>query len=175
MKRKIDEENNEESNKKQKIYDTCPICLEDIKDNNFVVTKCNHKFCFSCLAKSCHEKNNCPLCRAEIEYLQQKKLPEFKNINLFDNICDSFRNPFYNIFQHIDVVKKKILDTIHFTDEIFNDEELEFKELILDKLKDSDNFVDTLDISLMDDIQLFINNIIIRTTFNTINWYKTNY
>ena len=175
MKRKIDEENYEESNKKQKIYDTCPICLEDIKDNNFVVTKCNHKFCFSCLVKSCHVKNNCPMCRAEIQDLQQKKLPEFKNINLFDNICDSFRNPFYNIFQHIDIIKKKILDTIYVTNEIFNDEESEFKELILDKLKDSDDFIINLDLSLMDDIQLFVNNIIIRTTFNTVNWYKTNY
>ena len=30
MKRKLEEDNNETNNKKQKIYEMCPICLENI-------------------------------------------------------------------------------------------------------------------------------------------------
>ena len=80
MKRKSENNDDEESNKKQKIHENCPICLEIMEDNNIVVTKCNHKFCFSCLMSSCCIKNNCPLCRQEIKEYKNKKLPKFKHI-----------------------------------------------------------------------------------------------
>lgn len=175
MKRKLEEDNNEKNNKKQKIYEMCPICLENMKDNNLVITECNHKFCFTCLMKSCENKNECPLCRSQINHIKIKKLPIFRNVDLFDNICDSIGNPIYNLFSLIDKTKRKIFDLIRNTDEEFDDEEYEFKELIIDKLDDSQNFSDRIDLSLMDDIQVFINNIIIRNTFKMINWYEDNF
>lgn len=41
----------------------CPICYEDIKSSNFVITKCCHKFCTPCFTKTIMKKNSCPLCR----------------------------------------------------------------------------------------------------------------
>ena len=57
-------------NKLKKIIDNkeaCPICLENIGDNNYVKTKCEHKLCISCFASNI-KKNKfthdlCPLCR----------------------------------------------------------------------------------------------------------------
>lgn len=47
--------------------DKCPICLHDIKKINVSITACGHKFCTSCLLSSLKMKNECPLCRAELE------------------------------------------------------------------------------------------------------------
>jgi|TARA_B110000483_G_scaffold241784_1_gene325712 hypothetical protein len=181
MKRKIDENDNINENenenlkKKQKIDDNCPICYEVMGHKNYIITNCNHKFCFDCLTKSCQNKNECPLCRAEIENLKCKKLPLFRNIDLFDNICDSLSNPAYNIFNHIDEMKNKIFDSIINFKDIFTEEENEFKELILDKLKSSEILSNLLDLSLLDNTNLFVNEIIIRNTFNMIKWYEMNY
>ena len=78
--------NIEISVKKQKIHDNCPICLNEMKETNIVTTSCNHRFCFQCLMDSCKVKNNCPLCRNKIEQYNQKRLPIFKHINMFNNI-----------------------------------------------------------------------------------------
>jgi hypothetical protein len=50
--------------------DACPICLENIDDNNYVKTKCEHRLCVSCFASNI-KKNQfthdlCPLCRERI-------------------------------------------------------------------------------------------------------------
>lgn len=45
----------------------CPICLHDVKKVNVAITVCGHKFCTSCLLSSLKMKNECPLCRAELE------------------------------------------------------------------------------------------------------------
>lgn len=182
MKRKKEDEElneneseSENKKKKQKIDDNCPICYEVIGCKNYVITNCNHKFCFECLTKSCQNKNECPLCRTEIKNLKQKQLPLFRNINLFDNICDSIRNPAYNIFNHIDEMKNKIFDSLIRFDENFTEEENEFKELIVDKLKSSEVFSTLLDIRLLDTTHLFVNNVIIRNTLNMVSWYEMNY
>lgn len=47
--------------------DKCPICLYNIKNVNVSITACGHKFCTSCLLSSLKMKNECPLCRAELE------------------------------------------------------------------------------------------------------------
>lgn len=53
-------------------YDNCcPICFNefdlDICDNlvNIAITKCNHKFCLSCIILHSRSKYTCPLCRGE--------------------------------------------------------------------------------------------------------------
>ena len=46
--------------------ETCAICLEELEKTNVAITKCNHKFCTSCLLESIHVNNTCPLCRTEL-------------------------------------------------------------------------------------------------------------
>jgi len=48
----------------------CPICFEELGDNNYIKTKCNHKTCVSCFVANIKLNNNtaklCPLCRGEM-------------------------------------------------------------------------------------------------------------
>ena len=46
----------------------CPICLTDQSTANLLVTKCEHKFCRSCVAELLNEKiaAPCPVCRQQI-------------------------------------------------------------------------------------------------------------
>ena len=46
--------------------ENCPICLEEIKEKNFSVTDCGHKFHTTCLITCIKTNNNCPLCRTQI-------------------------------------------------------------------------------------------------------------
>lgn len=174
MKRKS-ENNDEESNKKQKIYEDCPICLEAMKDNNIVVTKCNHKFCFSCLMSSCCIKNNCPLCRQEIKEYKNKKLPVFKHLNMFENILNSINNPNYNIFHLIDLIRDIIFEEILDCNDYISENEISFKNSIIRRLKNSEELVRNIDHSLLDNIQDFIGKIIVDNTVRMVNWYSNNY
>ena len=175
MKRKSENNDDEESNKKQKIYEDCPICLEAMKDNNIVVTKCNHKFCFSCLMSSCCIKNNCPLCREEIKEYKNKNLPKFKHINMFENILSSINNPHYNLYELIDFIRDIIFEEMfNFSDNI-SENELSFKNSILRRLENSQELINNIDCSLLDNVQDFIGKIIVDNTIRMINWYSNNY
>ena len=44
----------------------CPICWDNDLKEEYVLTKCKHKFCPSCYAQHIRLKTNCPLCRREI-------------------------------------------------------------------------------------------------------------
>ena len=48
----------------------CPICLEELGDNNYVKTNCNHKTCVSCFVANIKLNNKtaklCPLCREQM-------------------------------------------------------------------------------------------------------------
>lgn len=44
-------------------YEECPICYELLKEKDFSITSCNHKFHTSCLLKN---GTLCPLCRHEL-------------------------------------------------------------------------------------------------------------
>lgn len=50
---------------------TCPICLDDIDQNNITITKCGHKFCWDCIYQTHHVQSSsnhnnglikCPTC-----------------------------------------------------------------------------------------------------------------
>ena len=65
----------------------CPICLEKIGKNNYVLTKCNHKFCTDCFLKSLNNNSSCPICREDIftfNKLKSISLEELKRLN--DNL-----------------------------------------------------------------------------------------
>ena len=49
--------------------DDCPVCLNKLGNNDFVVTKCNHKICLSCFMDNYNKSRNghlCPLCRTKV-------------------------------------------------------------------------------------------------------------
>ena len=53
---------------------TCAICLEDliIPCNNIYVTNCSHLFHLNCINRSRERNRNCPLCRANIDIVNQQ-------------------------------------------------------------------------------------------------------
>ena len=63
----------------EKTIDECPICYSDLSNNNFIITKCNHKFCVDCIFKHFQNDNGnkCPLCRKEFA---EKKRIKRRNI-----------------------------------------------------------------------------------------------
>lgn len=48
----------------------CPICFDELGENNYVKTKCNHKTCVSCFVTNIKLNNKtaklCPLCREQM-------------------------------------------------------------------------------------------------------------
>lgn len=48
-----------------KIYE-CPICFDNIDNNDLYEIKCGHKFHLTCISK--WNRNTCPLCRGNIIY-----------------------------------------------------------------------------------------------------------
>jgi len=171
--KKTDEPEKKKHKKNEKeIDDICPICMNDICKVNYVITKCNHKFCFDCLCKACNVKNECPLCRNDIEYVIQKKLPIFTTIELINNILYSLDNPHYNIFMYIGIIKNMFLDELNNYNDSLTDNEKAYKNIICDKLKNSDTFSYNTNIEMMDYTQQFINNIVISNTINMRDWYE---
>ena len=63
-------------NNKMEIKDDnlCPICMSIPQKDNIFITKCNHKFCSSCISEWEKIKNTCPICRTKVkepwEYIQ---------------------------------------------------------------------------------------------------------
>ena len=55
---------------KENKENECPICLEDMGTNNFIVPICEHKICIPCFIKNIKQNNNmsnnCCLCRKHI-------------------------------------------------------------------------------------------------------------
>ena len=60
----IDNEN------KEKLDNTCPICMESCEMNNYLVPLCGHKLCLPCftnnIIKNNRNGNKCSICRMEI-------------------------------------------------------------------------------------------------------------
>jgi hypothetical protein len=59
--REIKEKNNENE---------CPICMDNMGDNNYIVPYCKHKVCIPCFIRTVKQNNkmcnNCCLCREKI-------------------------------------------------------------------------------------------------------------
>jgi hypothetical protein len=51
----------------------CPICLNNIDNDNKRITACLHTFCNSCLDVVFKHNKNCPLCRKIINYIVRLK------------------------------------------------------------------------------------------------------
>jgi len=172
---KNENEKIEPDNKKQKIYDECPICFEKILDQNYVVTNCNHKFCFGCLMKSCIVKNQCPMCRTDIKEFKNKTLPIFKHTDMFENIISSINNPAYNPFHLIDDIKSIIFEEFLEEHDDFSVDENRFKNSIIRRLQYSRQINENIDICCIDNIQEFISKIVIENTVRMCLWFEQNF
>ncbi|VDI58092.1 Hypothetical predicted protein [Mytilus galloprovincialis] len=45
---------------------TCVICLEPVKETDIIALRCAHTFHGSCIRKSLNNKQECPLCRTQL-------------------------------------------------------------------------------------------------------------
>jgi len=69
----VNNENNDISNRiDTNIHEdkSCPICMEDVGENNYLVPSCGHKLCMNCfvlnIVKNKHTGGYCSLCRSKI-------------------------------------------------------------------------------------------------------------
>lgn len=46
----------------------CPICHDVLGTNNVLTTPCGHTYCMTCMLSHLSIQNNCPICRAPIEF-----------------------------------------------------------------------------------------------------------
>jgi len=100
---------------------TCPICLDDIDNENIVITKCGHKFCWDCiyethkiLYKIRENTIKCPTCN---------NIMSNKDIYLLNNIENE--NIVYSDLNDIieNVKSTKIGNIIHFLKTSINKED----------------------------------------------------
>ena len=124
---------------------------------------------------SCNVKNECPLCRTEIEEYKQKKLPIFKQIDMFDNIMSSINNPFYNMFNLIDEIKEIIYHEFKEDSSCFSEQENVYKNSIIRRLENSSELSSNIDICIMDSIHNLINKVIIDNSIRMCKWFENNY
>ncbi len=89
----------------------CAICLLDISNVNKCITSCGHQFCLTCLLKSLHYLNTCPLCRMEIENKRHSKstdisLDHIADIVFREETNQDILNKIKNISNDLDVSER---------------------------------------------------------------------
>jgi hypothetical protein len=80
----------------------CPVCLNSLGDNNFIVTKCKHKICLPCFMNNYNKSLNgnlCPLCRTKIVRTRRniyvsKSRTTFEASHLLYNMYDADETTF---------------------------------------------------------------------------------
>jgi len=69
---------------KEKENSECPICYENIEENDTTITNCNHKYCTECVKRLITEttphRHPCPLCRTEIVEVKVCSYESYYNI-----------------------------------------------------------------------------------------------
>jgi hypothetical protein len=76
---------------KKEMEDCCPICLEDVKEDNKTKTECNHIFCKTCLEKYLKNKYDCPNCRKVLMITENIKKISLKLAKTYREIeCPKF-------------------------------------------------------------------------------------
>ena len=86
----------------------CSICLDKIKKDDLIVTKCKHTFCESCIITYIYETNsnsNCPVCRNNLnrnKLLKQKSSTKQIYTSKLNYIIDSITNKPLLIISYFD-------------------------------------------------------------------------
>jgi hypothetical protein len=63
---------------KNKPKTKCPICLDNLSEDEFIYLNCGHKFCKNCISGLQEYKLNCSICRTKI--LSYKKIVNEKSL-----------------------------------------------------------------------------------------------
>ena len=63
----------------------CPICYEAIANKNYIVTKCDHIFCSTCILRLNRSSNSCPLCRADLTNIPIAVTDSEENNQIYSN------------------------------------------------------------------------------------------
>lgn len=50
----------------------CPICMNNLNNEQKCITNCSHNFCYDCLTSWLSINNKCPNCRVDIEKFKYK-------------------------------------------------------------------------------------------------------
>jgi hypothetical protein len=68
--------------------DTCPICLDDIGQTNFMVLRCGHQTCSDCIIQNIQRVRgmNCPVCREQIGVRVRGWLPALEDYTVVEVI-----------------------------------------------------------------------------------------
>jgi flagellar biosynthesis GTPase FlhF len=110
----------------------CTICLDNLKENNYVKTNCNHTFCLSCLLQHLKFNNTCPCCRSSIESIRkndskQLSLNDVSNLirlNIEQNqlflsqVSQEIKNNFVNSLLNNET--SNVNNDIHFQNKLLN-------------------------------------------------------
>jgi len=57
--------------------ETCSICWNNISNLDSIKTECNHEYCNSCLTDWLQNKKSCPMCRQNIQNIQNSEYEIF--------------------------------------------------------------------------------------------------
>ncbi len=70
-------------------YFKCPVCLEIMSGDSYIIPECMHRFCGDCIKKSIRVcKNQCPECRTAVS--TQRSLRVDNNFNDFVSTINSY-------------------------------------------------------------------------------------
>ena len=67
----------------------CPICFENVSQEDFGITICGHIFCFSCIKESLSYRSQCPECRFSIYNNTYKITKKSDKMKLVDYNCNN--------------------------------------------------------------------------------------
>ena len=94
----------------------CPICLNEMNQDQICLTDCKHEFCYNCLYKWLRININCPICREDVETFkynnETNRLFVVNNIEEIDNLSvniEEVRNMIANVDNYNSKIKKLIM------------------------------------------------------------------
>ena len=91
--------------KEKIIYDECPICFKTIKEKDFVVTKCGHKFCSKCIFTNFSKSQNgncCPMCRTTFapSFVKSNKFNDQQLVDKAEEVIIKFQRLDKSLFKN---------------------------------------------------------------------------
>lgn len=86
----------------------CPICFNNISNQELCTTSCNHSYCYDCLKKWLDKnKKTCPNCRKEIDYFKYNN--ETNRLIFITYPINLINNGNININRNNRIINKNVL------------------------------------------------------------------
>jgi len=163
--KKIKNDTNQELINNNINNNICTICLDILKENNYVKTTCNHIFCLSCLLEHLKVNNTCPCCRSSIEPIR-KNGSKHLSINDVSNLTR------LNIEQNhpfLSLITQKIKN--HFVSLLLNNEnnDIDFQNKLIN-ITNSEIFNKNINADILIELIELSAQISINNMANLIEW-----